>query len=142
LSGKGGAKPYKVGYRFEKLCEKKLKEAGYAVTRRYASKGLWDLHASRGCKTLLVQAKKGGYMSPHERRTLVDYCTSVGCIPVMGAYVRPTRFYLVEYGGTKEEISLNDARIHPAPQSSSSTASVQKAAPRPSGSVPRPVGAK
>ena len=114
----GGSKPYKTGRNFEYLVKKKLVAAGFIVTRTYASRGSYDLHATRKSTitdgvvggyasiTWLVQAKKDGRIDPEERARLIQDAGAHGCVPVMAFSIRPTRFVIVNPEGKGAELEV------------------------------------
>lgn len=88
--------PYARGYGAEMLARKRLLEAGWVVTRRYASKGTYDLVALRDDRMpALVQVKRtakaagnpAALLSPGERMDLVADAAKAGAEAVVARYV-------------------------------------------------------
>ena len=88
--------PYARGYGAELLARKRLVEAGWVVTRRYASKGTYDLMALRDDRMpALVQVKRtrtaagspAALLSPGERLDLVAEASKAGAEAVVARYV-------------------------------------------------------
>lgn len=99
--------PYARGRQYEYRARDKLRDAGFVVTRCYASKGSFDLHATRASAagavsggmplsvTWLVQVKKDGRIDPAERVALVEDAERAGALPVLAWGQRPMKWHIV-----------------------------------------------
>lgn len=86
----GGASPRKRGDYFEYQTRNDLEKRGYLVARSPGSKGPFDLIAlAKDRRPILISCKLGGYMSPAERRKLVEIAVKIGGHPILAS--RPTR---------------------------------------------------
>lgn len=109
-----GRTPYEKGRAFEYRARDKLRAAGFIVTRCYASKGSFDLHASRVAynpygatsETWLVQVKKDGRIDPAEREALIADANKAGATPVLAWGVRPMKFHVVTQTGKGDALEV------------------------------------
>ena len=90
---------YRKGRGYEYRVKEKLKAAGWVVTRSFGSFGPYDLHASRGQETWLIQCKwsKAHDTKPeqHDLAKLITIARMSGLRPVF-AGVRNHKMYFVD----------------------------------------------
>lgn len=79
-----GTMAARVGKRTENLARAVLHEAGWITLRSWMSRSPADLVAMKaGSVPLLIQVKKGGYMTPLERLGLWNMAQAAGAVPVL-----------------------------------------------------------
>lgn len=91
---------YRAGRDFEYAVRTKLTADGYDVIRSAGSKTKVDLVAIKAGQALLIQAKRDGRISPHERAELVRIASLLGpvAVPVV-AFRHARRLTLVRLTG-------------------------------------------
>ena len=79
---------YQRGANFEREVKKYLEEMGYYVMRSAGSKGLADLIALKKGKTLLIQCKISGDISPKEFNAFTDLGRKLGVSTTLAKKVK------------------------------------------------------
>ena len=69
---------YSVGANFERAVKKKLEKENWFVLRSAGSHSIVDLVCFRGGEVRLVQCKVDGYLSPNERKQILELAAQNG----------------------------------------------------------------
>jgi Holliday junction resolvase len=97
---------YIRGRGFEYRVAKKLRISGWVVTRVFGSFGPYDLHASRGPVTWVIQCKWSG-LGPtkpgdHDLAKLIRLADGAGLVPVFAGVNEKRHVYFVDLRSGKE----------------------------------------
>ena len=102
---------YRVGRATENKARAVLHRSGFVTLRSWMSRSPADLVALRaGTPPLLIQVKKGGYMSPDERIALWAMALQAGATPVLCRMESDgsLTFHVMTGTGTRDLLQLED----------------------------------